>query len=81
MGVKKSFTSLERDSKWRCRLQMTSLPMGRKSHPTNQSTKRAYTGEQCPRHLYMPPPHPPHRRAPLSRSGRELLVNPSANYS
>ena len=72
-----SFTSFERDSKWGCRLYMTSLSMGRKSQPTKQPInyvykekrpKRAYTGEQCPRHLYMLP----HRR---ERHCRVVVVN------
>ena len=34
-GVKLSFTSFARDSKWGCRRKMSSLSMGRKTQPTN----------------------------------------------
>ena len=42
MVLKTSFTSFERDSKWECRLYMTSLSMGRKSQPTKQPINYIY---------------------------------------
>ena len=41
--VKLSFMSFEKDSKWGCRLKMTSLSMGRKIQPTNQSVTTTST--------------------------------------
>ena len=39
-AVKTSLKSFERNSKWGCRLSITSLSIGRKSQPTNQPTLR-----------------------------------------